>query len=397
MNILYIDIVDSFYNIRAAERIMFGKELKKHGYSVYFLLKSKYKGSHWIEDGNIIYNRRMIKFWKFDFDLLSVLFESYHVIKEHHIQIIVVRNDIRSGFAAKLLSIYFELRFIFIRAFPLQEFDLYKLELEDYKKNYYLKKIRIRINKKLVNFIMKKSDLVISRSKYYTQQLIKEGINNNKILSIPMGFDSTINLNNIQYKYLKKKHKLDTSFIMVYQGDMSTIRNIDFYLNVMSDLLKRDCKVILILIGGDNNEIDRLKRISLSNNIIDKVIFTGKISHEDVYKYLRLADISLSFIPPLPVYTISSPTKVVESLGVGTPVVANEEIFDQKEVIEKSRGGFCLSYSEKKVAETIIEIIKNKNILNKMSKLGRKYILNNRSYEILSRALNSILIKFNVL
>jgi hypothetical protein len=49
--------------------------------------------------------------------------------------------------------------------------------------------------------------------------------------------------------------------------------------------------------------------------------------------------ICVSPVPPLAVYKVSSPTKAFEYMAMGKAIVANEEIFDQKETIEQSGGG----------------------------------------------------------
>ncbi|GAG12373.1 unnamed protein product, partial [marine sediment metagenome] len=95
-------------------------------------------------------------------------------------------------------------------------------------------------------------------------------------------------------------------------------------------------------------------------------------------------DISVSPIPPIPAYIVSSPTKIIESLGMAKPAVANEEIYDQKKVLKESNGGICVPYSEKAFADAISYLFNNPDIAQNMGKMGRKYIELHRDYHKLT-------------
>ena len=95
-------------------------------------------------------------------------------------------------------------------------------------------------------------------------------------------------------------------------------------------------------------------------------------------------DIGISPIKPNKRYIVSTPTKTIEYLSCGLPVVCNKEILDQKHIIQKSNGGLAVSYDENKFTKAIMYIIDNKDIYQKMSKNGKKWIFDNRTYNDLS-------------
>lgn len=100
---------------------------------------------------------------------------------------------------------------------------------------------------------------------------------------------------------------------------------------------------------------------------------------------------SISPIPPIEEYIFSSPTKVVESLALGCPVIANEEIIDQKEIINDSGGGICLPYNEDEFVSNLLELSKNKIKLKAMGLNGSKFVSKNRTYnELTKRIINYI-------
>ncbi len=74
-----------------------------------------------------------------------------------------------------------------------------------------------------------------------------------------------------------------------------------------------------------------------------------------------------------------------EYMGGGKPVIANEEILDQKEVVEQSGGGILVPFSAEAFADAIIELLTNPERAAEMGQRGRQWVTENRSYEVLAR------------
>ncbi len=96
--------------------------------------------------------------------------------------------------------------------------------------------------------------------------------------------------------------------------------------------------------------------------------------------YLAAANVSVSPIPPLSLYTISSPTKVLESLGMAIPVVANLEIPDQDKIVTESGGGLCVPYEASAVARAIAQFLRDPSGARQAGRQGREYVVRERSY-----------------
>lgn len=73
-----------------------------------------------------------------------------------------------------------------------------------------------------------------------------------------------------------------------------------------------------------------------------KDFLVAKVSPEDVPRYLRAADIAISFIKPCYSKQSSSPTKIAEYLASGLPVVCNVGVGDLDKFIQGNRVGVLL-------------------------------------------------------
>jgi glycosyltransferase involved in cell wall biosynthesis len=89
----------------------------------------------------------------------------------------------------------------------------------------------------------------------------------------------------------------------------------------------------------------------------DKDYLVLKVAPADVPKYLKAADIALSFIKPCFSKRASSPTKIAEALASGLPIVSNAGIGDLDAMIEGDRVGTIVSeFNEPAYLQALSEI-----------------------------------------
>ncbi|GAG81994.1 unnamed protein product, partial [marine sediment metagenome] len=100
----------------------------------------------------------------------------------------------------------------------------------------------------------------------------------------------------------------------------------------------------------------------------------------EIPKYICLSDIGLSPIVPSDNYIMSSPTKVMEYLACGIPVVGNREILDMRDIICESKGGILVDFDAESFADGMKALARNNQMKLNMGEDGRKWVINNRSY-----------------
>tara|TARA_Y100001934_G_scaffold275884_1_gene371275 strand:+ start:63 stop:740 length:678 start_codon:yes stop_codon:yes gene_type:complete len=213
--------------------------------------------------------------------------------------------------------------------------------------------------------------------------LIKEA-NIDKAKIFPLPISSTIQeINNISSKELSSRP------IIVYSGSIGMERDIDFIFELFQSLSKKikniNFRIIGIVVKSTNKEnlMENLEKFQIKDST---EIFLN-MPPSQVPSYLSSCDIGISPINPIEKYIVSTPTKTIEYLSNGLPVVCNNEILDQEHIINNSKGGFAVPYSVNAFQEAIISLISNKTLYSKMSEEGKNWILNNRTYDSLSEPL----------
>lgn len=286
--------------------------------------------------------------------------------------------------------------FVYLKPYPLVEMFKHELNISKNITRSGIILFKYIINGILEKYILKNSDIIIPISMSYLNYLNQsKGINKQKMLPIPMGFNSEALkiINEQKVSQIRQEYCPDSEKLLLYFGVFHRRRNLDFIINVFDQTTKENPNIKLLMIGGNKNEHNNILNTIEKGNLAGQIILLEAMRREELYNYIAAADLTLSPIPPLFIYRISSPTKVIESLGCGTPVIVNEEIEDQHQIIVKSNGGYSVPYDENSFSNAIIKLLSNNIKLKEMGKSGQKYILENRTYEKLGKELELFILK----
>ena len=386
-------IILSYYQYPCDEPVLenvFAKALGKH-FKITFLMQGdiqKGEIQKWhnskvilvkLLNGNLLRTRIINKLCALK--KLNILLK---ILKSRHTKIILVRDLPLETILLSIMKKVFKFKLYFQYSAPLGD-----INIGYFKNNKTIKRYWYLINgyyfKSLVYWAIHMSDLIFPITIYFYKEfnLPKK---DRYIVPLTMGFDHyCLERKKSEIKALKSI-KENNNYILIYFGTLNYNRNPEIFLKILFEVIKKIPNCILLLIGKTVTEkekqllIIKCEQLKLREN----VIFTGHISRECLQDHLQYCDISISAVPPEYYYRISSPTKLYESLGHGVPVIANEEIYEQKKVIKESGGGLIVKYDIKEFSQAIITLLKNKELRMELGRKGKGYILENYSYIKLS-------------
>lgn len=295
---------------------------------------------------------------------------------------IFVRTDVFDGLNALYIKRKHKVPFVFELAVPIEMGrEGYKIIKKKPVLFYYL---IAKFQEFLTLLLLRRADLVLPISKWLKEDLVNhKGITESKIAPLPEAVDVAA-FSNAVGEHLVEAYQLDNFKVVIYEGTLAKIRNMSILLQAFSRV-KRQRKDVKLLVVGEGSDQEHLQKLASELGIQDDVIFTGWIPQSEIPNYIITADIGVSPIPPLSFYKLSSPIKIVEYMGLAKPVVANQEIPEQKEILEESGGGILVPYTPEDFANAILELLNEPEQAIEMGKRGRKWIISNRSFELLAR------------
>ena len=315
------------------------------------------------------------------FNLISYYIREYMLLttlfKEEKCDIIQVRNNVFAALLALHIKRKYSIPFVFQYSFPK---GVSKVRKQEKLYAYYFDKLESYITK----YILHKADFIFPISKWMKEELVKESVPKSKMMPLPMGVNPELFSPNKEGIKIEERYKLNSSQVIIYVGSMDKIRQPDIIIRAFSKVREYKDNVKLLMVGDGNDKLN-LEKLTDGLGIKDDVIFTGQVSYFDVPYFIAAADICVCPVPPLDIYKVSSPTKLFEYMAMRKPVVANEEIPEQKEVIEESGGGVLVKFEDKSFVDGIIELLDNPDRAKEMGRKGHEWVVKNRSYENMAR------------
>ncbi len=313
---------------------------------------------------------------------LRRMFFLFNKFKQERYNMIFVRDEIFDGLLALYIKRIYKVPFVFEMSIPVEQ--SWKAR-KFYSKHTCFWSFASKIEKYLMMHTLHKADLVLPISRWLKEDLVGKGIDRSKIIPLPEGVDPDRFLNT-DGKEIRERYGLEDSRVVVYVGTMDKMRHPDVLIHAFSKV-RTDKENVKLLMVGDGTDKSNLEKLADDLGIKDDVLFTGHVPFKEVPNFIAAADVGVSAIPPLDFYKLSSPIKMLEYMAVAKPVVANEEILDQKEVIEESGGGLLVRFESESFADGIIKILDDPDKAKEMGRRGLKWVAKNRPYEVIAREL----------
>ena len=302
------------------------------------------------------------------------------IVKKYEIDLIQSRINILNSLIGLFSARKNKIPFLYHMHFPKEIFKIRG-------NNRFLEsKLKSGLGPPLLKYILKKASLILTLNDNLKEYLSEQGYSKSKIYSFTMGINPSKFFPQPRNESLRKELNLSSCFTFIYVGIMSEVRKLEIVIRAFVEVKKVNSNVKLLMIG-DGESRGRLEDLTKSLELEEEIIFTGKIPYSDIPQYMCIADVGLTPIPPSDIFRISYPTKNLEYMAVGIPVIGNREIFITDSDITNSKGGVLVDYTEKSFSDAMISLMNNKELVRKIGENGRKWVKNNRSYSIIARNL----------
>lgn len=379
---------DTFPPVRVDVAVLFGVELAGRGHEIDWILQSEAacprayvtqwgSGRAWVgatDLGQSLFNRvrKHVLGIANDCRLFSRLRHGCY-------DAIEVKDKFLSGIFAVIASRLFRTRFIYWLSYPFPEF--YLLRARDGTARYpLLYRIRGAVFKVLLyRLLLPAADHIFVQSEQMRRDIAAEGIAAEKMTAVPMGVRA--DLCGAEEPSAQRRMIAAGVPSVLYLGALDKVRRLDFLIRAMSRVLRAMPAARLYLVGRGDDPADEafLEREVSRLGLQSSVVFIGQLPQAEALQFVREADVCVSPLYPTPIMRASSPTKVVEYMAMGKPVVAND-LPEQKHVIEASGAGYCVPYEEEAFADAIVRLLGDPEAARSMGQRGRRYVLEHRTY-----------------
>jgi len=276
------------------------------------------------------------------------------IIKQKNVEQIIFSHVLPIGYICLLLN----LPFVTI----LHGYDILAAQKNVWK-NFWLKTI------------LHKSKHIIVNSDFTKQQVIKQGINENKITIVYPCPNIPNKINQTKKELIIKELELEGKPILLSVGRLVKRKGIDKVIESLGSVIKNFPDLIYLIIGQGEYKRE-LEKLAKSKQFRSNIIFLENISNQHLPIYYNLADI---FIMPSRIENQND----VEGFGIvyleaglfAKPVIAGKSGGVEDAVIDGKTGILVEPNNSSAISNAILKLLNDGKLANKLGVQGQKRVL----------------------
>lgn len=242
--------------------------------------------------------------------------------------------------------------------------------------------LRYRLTRASETYLLKRASAVTTICEGLRNEMIERGIDAEKITVIPNAVDiDKFSEGTEPDADLKTQLGFDGCKVLGFLGSFYAYEGLPLLISALPSMLKHDETIRVLLVGGgpqDENLKQQVKELGLE----DKVIFTGRVPHEQVQGYYDLVDVLVYPRMPMRLTDLVTPLKPLEAMAQGKIVVASD-VGGHKELIRDRENGYLFeSGNEESLASTVLDVLSQQADWIEVRNNGRHYVETERNWAV---------------
>ncbi len=240
--------------------------------------------------------------------------------------------------------------------------------------------VRYRLTRAMETFAFKQVDAVTTICEGLRADIVARGIPEEKVTVIPNAVDiEKFSVGGVTDEVLKAQLGLSNMRILGFVGSFYAYEGLDLLLAALPHMLARVQDVRVLLVGGGPQE-DNLRQQARLLGIADKVVFAGRVPHEQVNRYYDLVDVLVYPRHSMRLTELVTPLKPLEAMAQGRLFVASD-VGGHKELIRDGETGILFKAEDpQSLADKVLSLLNATERWTALRLAGRQYVENERNW-----------------
>jgi len=197
---------------------------------------------------------------------------------------------------------------------------------------------RYRLTRGLETHVFRNADAVTCICDGLRRDIVARGISSAKITVIPNAVDAG------RFIYLAPRDELlaeelrvSGAVVLGFIGSFYDYEGLELAIRALPMILAAYPNIRLLLVGGGPCTGELHKQVGMLG-LEDRVVFTGRVSHDDVHRYYSLIDILVYPRRPMRLTELVTPLKPLEAMAQGNVLIASD-VGGHRELIRDGETG----------------------------------------------------------
>ena len=199
--------------------------------------------------------------------------------------------------------------------------------------------LRYRASRALETHALRRADHVTTICAGLRDEIVARGVAPSRVTVVPNAVDAS------QFRFgatpdaaLRHRLGLDGKTVIGFAGSFYAYEGLDLLIDAVARLAERRDDTRLLLVGGGPQET-ALRARAGAKGVGDRVIFTGRVPHDDVQRYYELIDVLAYPRQRMRLTELVTPLKPLEAMAQGRMLVASD-VGGHRELIRHGETGF---------------------------------------------------------
>jgi len=239
---------------------------------------------------------------------------------------------------------------------------------------------RYHLTRLLETYAARKADAVAVICEGLRDDLVRRGIEADKIVVSPNGVDMNLFGNPVAAdEGFARELGLEDSDTVGFIGSFYDYEGLDDLISAMPALLRRRPKAQLLLVGGGPMEA-ALKAQAEASPAADRIRFVGRVPHDEVERYYALIDILAYPRKAMRLTELVTPLKPLEAMAQ-RKLVAASDVGGHRELIEHGVTGTLFPPDDPQaMAEALADLFDSRAIWDERRDQARCFVERERNW-----------------
>jgi len=240
--------------------------------------------------------------------------------------------------------------------------------------------LRYRLTRDLETVAMRRADQVTTICEGLRQEIIGRGVQARKVTVVPNAVDvGMFHFASKPDEALKRQLGLTGMTVLGFIGSCYVYEGRDVLCEALPSVLAARPDVRVLLVGGGPQE-NVLRALVGERTLQDKVVFTGRVPHEEVQRYYSIVDLLVYPRRSMRLTELVTPLKPLEAMAQGQLVVASD-VGGHRELIRDAVTGFLFAPgSAEALAGKALDVLARRDTWASVRAQGRHFVETERSW-----------------
>jgi len=242
--------------------------------------------------------------------------------------------------------------------------------------------LRYRATRALETWALKRADAVTTICEGLRRDIVARGIPADKVTVIPNAVDiDKFSVGGSADQVLKAKLGLQGARLIGFIGSFYAYEGLDILLRAVPQLTQELPDLRVLLVGGGPQDA-QLRQLAKDLGITDKVVFTGRVPHDQVQKYYDLLDVLVYPRLSMRLTDLVTPLKPLEAMAQGR-ILAASDVGGHLELIADGKTGVLFKADDPaSLADKVGALLRADTLWPALRAAGRHYVESERNWPV---------------